>query len=535
MIKLFGYGYFFAACVVGMATVFGNEVHATTFYVDSLLGNDVAAGTTAATPWRSVNRVNRQTFQVGDVILFQRGRSWYDVSLKVATSLTIGAYGEGVRPRLIGSVLHTQWAGENGKMCTDFKHDWDVQLVKDYQRGYYKKVLTSLADVVAGSFFYDKPSQKICLIPYDGRDPRTVTMLIGNRNHIIELQQVKGINLEVRDMELSYANRFAISPWWQGGAVSYGSVVIENCEFIGNAFSAIALSGSATYDRVLIANNRIIENGAEGIYIGVNAVSNQIDIVDNRIGDANDVWFGWRGEGVASAFNGDGIDVKHGNRRVSILRNKVTNVDGLGVTTQSGGSILTDNIVINAHLAGALTACLSADVQGRDADLQTIISRNRIYGSKCNGIVLRGDAVLAPPVRVEDNEISLIGNYGAAQINLESMNNANMTIRNNRGEGGAYGLYVYGMPPQNMRVENNKFYGVERALYIMPNKLEGMSLVGNEVCETTSIIIEWRNGELVTDLTAALKRLNASGGIRRIQCLPPGAPGRVRVQGTGAP
>lgn len=504
---------------------------AKTFYVDSVLGNDSAAGTSPSTPWKTVDRLNRNAFRSGDIILFQRGRSWYDVSLKVRRSLTIGAYGAGARPRLMGSVLHTQWTNEGGKTCANFKSP-DVQLVRDYQRGYYKKIHTSLTDVTAGSFFYDKVRQKICLIPYAGRDPRSATMLIGRHEHIIELQQVSRLNLTIRDIELSYANRFAIAPWWQGGRVSYGSVTIENCEFVGNAFSAIALSGSATYTTVRIANNRIIENGAEGIYVGINAVSERLDVVDNRVGDANDPWFGWRGEGKASAFNGDGIDVKHGNRRVSMLRNTVTNVDGLGMTTQSGGSLVADNVVTNAHLTGALTACLSADVQGRDASLQTVITRNRISGSQCNGIVLRGDARLAPPVLVDNNVIVLTGsNNGSAQINLESMNNANMTIRNNRAQGGTYGLYVYGLPPQNMRVENNKFYGVERALYLMPNKLAGMILLGNEICDTTSIIIEWRNGLLVTDFGAALGTLGAAA-FKRAQCLPPVAPGGVRVQDT---
>lgn len=515
-------GHWWELCFACAAIFLADAALAETFYVDSRLGDDFAAGTSPAAPWKSVDRVNRRVFRVGDTILFRKGRTWFDVSLKVATSLTIGAYGDGPHPRLIGSVRHSQWARENGRTCANFRHHWSVELVMDYERGYYKKILTNMADVTAGSFYFDKLHQKICLIPFDGTDPTKTTMLVGNQDHIIELQQVNGIDLTVRDLELSYANRFAISPWWQGGAAAYGNVIVENCQFVGNASSAIALSGAATYRKVRIVGNRIIANGAEGIYIGINAINERVDILDNRIGDANDDWFGWRGEGVKSAFNGDGIDVKHGNRGVSILRNQVVNVQGLGITTQSGGSVLADNVIINAHLAGILPACLSADVHGRDANLETVITRNRVYGKQCHGIVLRGDATLAPPVRVEDNEIVLSDDNGGAQINLESMNNGNMTLRNNRGEGGTYGLYVYGMPPQNLRVEKNKFYGVKRALYLMPNRLGGMHLSNNEICDSTVTLIEWRNGVIVKDLNAALAVIG--GGIRRVPCEPPVAP-----------
>src|SRR5258708_6253723 len=49
---------------------------ATTFYVDSVGGNDSNNGTSASTPWRSLNKVNQETFQVGDHILLKAGSEW---------------------------------------------------------------------------------------------------------------------------------------------------------------------------------------------------------------------------------------------------------------------------------------------------------------------------------------------------------------------------------------------------------------------------------------------------------------------------
>ena len=46
---------------------------AATYYVDAGHGDDKADGTSAATAWRSVARVNVQKFQPGDTVLFKRG------------------------------------------------------------------------------------------------------------------------------------------------------------------------------------------------------------------------------------------------------------------------------------------------------------------------------------------------------------------------------------------------------------------------------------------------------------------------------
>jgi hypothetical protein len=48
----------------------------TTYYVDSRSGDDGASGTSAATPWQSLDQVNRTTFRPGDRILLKAGGSW---------------------------------------------------------------------------------------------------------------------------------------------------------------------------------------------------------------------------------------------------------------------------------------------------------------------------------------------------------------------------------------------------------------------------------------------------------------------------
>ncbi len=78
-----------------------------TFYV-SPAGDDAAAGTSEATPWKTVAKVNAAALAPGDTIAFQRGGVWQE-SLQPAASgtaeapITFTAYGEGELPRFDGS------------------------------------------------------------------------------------------------------------------------------------------------------------------------------------------------------------------------------------------------------------------------------------------------------------------------------------------------------------------------------------------------------------------------------------------------
>ncbi|MBR5024500.1 MAG: hypothetical protein IKX48_05495 [Victivallales bacterium] len=76
---------------------------AATYYVDAEHGDDKAAGTSAATAWRSISRVNVQAFKPGDTILFKRGNIFRGPTLQLASGepgnpVTYSAYGEGHKP-----------------------------------------------------------------------------------------------------------------------------------------------------------------------------------------------------------------------------------------------------------------------------------------------------------------------------------------------------------------------------------------------------------------------------------------------------
>ncbi|MFN7997587.1 MAG: right-handed parallel beta-helix repeat-containing protein [Bryobacteraceae bacterium] len=81
---------------------------AATYYVDSVQGNDSNPGTSLRAPWKSLEKVNSQSFRPGDRIQFKRGSEWKG-QLAPKSSGAQGApivfesYGKGSWPRINGA------------------------------------------------------------------------------------------------------------------------------------------------------------------------------------------------------------------------------------------------------------------------------------------------------------------------------------------------------------------------------------------------------------------------------------------------
>ncbi len=92
-------------CSVLMA---GLSAFAAEYYVDSEKGCDAAAGTSAATAWKSLEKVNAAPLQPGDVVRFKRGGLWrgqlVPVSGEPGKPVTYTWYGKGTKPILQQSI-----------------------------------------------------------------------------------------------------------------------------------------------------------------------------------------------------------------------------------------------------------------------------------------------------------------------------------------------------------------------------------------------------------------------------------------------
>jgi parallel beta-helix repeat protein len=85
------------------------STNATNYYV-STSGNDAAAGTSAAAPWRTLAKVCSFTFAANDSILLKRGDVFFGAIVANRNNLNYGAYGTGARPVITGFVTVSGWS-----------------------------------------------------------------------------------------------------------------------------------------------------------------------------------------------------------------------------------------------------------------------------------------------------------------------------------------------------------------------------------------------------------------------------------------
>jgi len=77
----------------------------TTYYVDADRGDDANDGTTEATAWRTLEKVNASLFAAGDRLLFRTGTQYTGQLLLRGSGaegrpISVGTYGDGTRPRI---------------------------------------------------------------------------------------------------------------------------------------------------------------------------------------------------------------------------------------------------------------------------------------------------------------------------------------------------------------------------------------------------------------------------------------------------
>ncbi len=104
----------FIILLLGLSSV----ASGTTYYVSSSGGLDTNSGTSSATPWKTLNRVNNfGSFTAGDVILFRRGDTWNETLVPPASGtpgspIAFDGYGSGPAPvftAAIGQLPGTGW------------------------------------------------------------------------------------------------------------------------------------------------------------------------------------------------------------------------------------------------------------------------------------------------------------------------------------------------------------------------------------------------------------------------------------------
>ena len=93
-----------SAIFAGLTT----QAVAAEYFVDSVDGNDNAAGTSEATAWKTLHKVNSAKVLPGDTVRLRRGGLWRETlvphSGEPGRPVTYTTYGSGVKPILQQSV-----------------------------------------------------------------------------------------------------------------------------------------------------------------------------------------------------------------------------------------------------------------------------------------------------------------------------------------------------------------------------------------------------------------------------------------------
>ena len=127
------------------------------YYVSASGGDDGNAGTSEAAPWKTIAKVNQQTFQAGDAILFKSGDTWtWDAltmtgadflapqgSGEAGNPIIISSYGTGDKPKLEGAGLvdnvirlHNQQYWEISRLeISNMVEGWTNPMTRDDTQG----------------------------------------------------------------------------------------------------------------------------------------------------------------------------------------------------------------------------------------------------------------------------------------------------------------------------------------------------------------------------------------------------------------
>jgi hypothetical protein len=117
---------FFVLCLIGQVTS-----AQTNYYINNTVGNDAANGTSPATPWKTINKVNAMwnLYVAGDSVLFNKGDVFYgslSIGGRTGTALdpiVFSAYGTGSMPVIRASQPVTGWTLQSGNI-------WKAPLTK---------------------------------------------------------------------------------------------------------------------------------------------------------------------------------------------------------------------------------------------------------------------------------------------------------------------------------------------------------------------------------------------------------------------
>ncbi|MFK7692228.1 fibronectin type III domain-containing protein [Paenibacillus sp. HJGM_3] len=243
----------------------------TTYYIDSADGNDSNNGTSEATAWRSLSKVNNRNFLPGDRILFKSGGSWSG-SLKLKSSgsdanpIVVSKYGDGPAPVINANADYAAINLENVQNVTLENLEltnFNPSNPDDYKTGYYRR------SGIWIKAFHNGPMKNITIRNMDIHDVtgmnltgETTTTTTDGKDKGVNKNANAGIQIEAWEFETGRPKAY------------YDGLTLENNHIHDLAVMGVniaAFSSDVAYfnRNVAIRGNTVTNTGADGIVVGV--------------------------------------------------------------------------------------------------------------------------------------------------------------------------------------------------------------------------------------------------------------------------
>lgn len=206
-------------------------------YYVSNSGNDSNSGKSINAPWRTLSKVNKFSFQPGDVVSLKCGDIWREQLLPKSgnskSPVTYTSYGKGNKPKILGSISKNSvwhWRKVHGNIWSALNIPVDVGniILNGNTCGVKASNLKELSS--QNEFWYDQKNRSLKI--YSTSNPAKLYSSIEcalNRN-IIGLYSVSHVNIS--GLELKYGGGHGI------GAYDTHHITIQNCDinYIGGGY-----------------------------------------------------------------------------------------------------------------------------------------------------------------------------------------------------------------------------------------------------------------------------------------------------------
>ena len=362
---------------------------ATTYYV-ATTGNDGNAGTSVDSPFRTIQYAMGKAV-AGDTVLVRGGTYREQVEVSAGGTadkpITVSGYA-GEVPIIKGSDIVTGWTQYSAtiwkKTAWPYNSqqvfaDFDASPRKSLQQigmpsqyyttwEYNKPVGTGLADMTAGTFFYDPSTLTLYVWLADGSDPNKHVMEASVRRRLFFMHQPY-----IRLKGFAFRHTSSSAFVQQGAAVELSSnSVIEICDIQYVDFAGLNmgyLQNNARADHCNISNNGNSGINAAG---SVNFAVTNVTMNNNNNRNFNPLWHAGGFKGTSQTYgliensevgynNGSGIwfDYANSNAQTVIRNNYIHDngpVDSAIFFEVSNNGLIYNNVLVNNKRRGIYLA-----------------------------------------------------------------------------------------------------------------------------------------------------------------------------------